>query len=146
MSWFKPSPFRSPHEAARRMVDLLAAEGEIVGTPLTEDEREMLAGAGAISDELSAKARVLVEHIFDKQIDEDSDPRSFSNAMSWATDPEWPNIAEITAQVVTERNPDRRLHGWPWVKDKTQLVGCGLLAVLLMFAAVIIMGIVFHWK
>jgi hypothetical protein len=66
--------------------------------------------------------------------------------MSWASDSEWPNIAEITAQVVTERNPDRRLRGWAWVRDMTQLIGCGLLSVLLMFAVVIIISMVFHWK
>jgi hypothetical protein len=128
------------------MVDSLATEGEVAGTPLTEEECRILAGCGAMSDELSAKARLLVGRIFDKQTEKDLDPRSFSNAMEWATDSDWPNIAEITARVATERNPDQRLHGWPWIKDKTRLVGCGLAAVLLTFAIVIVMGLVFHWK
>jgi hypothetical protein len=128
------------------MVDSLAAEGEVAGTPLTKEERGILAGYGALSDELSVKARLLFGRILEKQTEEDLNPRSFGNAMEWATDPEWPNITEITAQVATERNPDRRLHGWPWIKDKTRLVICGLVAVLLMFGAVAVMAFVFHWK
>lgn len=128
------------------MVDSLAAEGEVAGTPLTEEERGILAGYGALSDELSAKARLLVGRILEKQTEEDQNPRSFGNAMEWATDPEWPNIAEITAQVATGRNPDQRLHGWPWIKDKTRLVFCGLAAVLLMFGLVAVMASFFHWK
>jgi len=127
------------------MVDLLAGEGEIAGLPLTVEEREILAGGGAMADELSAKARLLIGRVFDKETREDSDPRSFSNAMLWATDPAWPNVAELVAQVVAERNPDRRLRGWARVKDMLQLVGCGLLVVLLMLAVVIAFGL-FHWK
>ena len=146
MSWLKPKPFRDSQEAARHMVDLLADEGEIARTPLTDEEREILAGEGAITEQLSEKARLLVSRIFDKQAEEDSDPRSFNNAMTWAADPAWPNIAEITAQVVTERTPDRRLHGWARAQDMIQLVGWGLAVVFLMFTAVIVMGFVFHWK
>jgi hypothetical protein len=52
MPWVKPSPFSGSEEAARRMVDLLAAEGNVAGTPLTSEEREALVGESALPDEL----------------------------------------------------------------------------------------------
>jgi hypothetical protein len=146
MGWFRASPFRSSEEAAQHMVDLLAAEGEVASTPLTDDEREVLVRSGTISPELSDKARMLITRIFDQEIEDDSDPRSFSNSLKWATDPGWPNIAELTVQVATERNPDLRLHGWHRFKDKIQLVACGLLAVMLMMVLAALIGVVFHWK
>jgi hypothetical protein len=127
------------------MVKLLAAEGEILGTPLTDEECETLAGNFAISDELSSKAKFLISRIFENEKQGDSNPRSFSNSMMWAVDPEWPNIAELTGQVASE-NQHPRLRGWKWAKDKLALLGCGLLVVLLIFAAVIGAGFIFHWK
>ena len=127
------------------MVSLLAAEGEVAGMPLTEEDCRILAGYERMSNELSAKAHFLVGRILDKRTAGDLDPLSFDNAMT-ALDPEWPNIAEITAEVATARNPQRRLHGWPLIKDVAQLVGCGIVIVLLMFAVVIVVGSVFHWN
>lgn len=64
-SWIEVSPFRSQDEAARRMVELLAAEGEVLGTPLSYAECEALGGDDAISEQLSSKAKNLISHIFD---------------------------------------------------------------------------------
>ena len=130
------------------MVDLLAAEGDVIGSPLTTDERELLAGQGQLPDELQQKARSLVGRMLDQDRcgARDEDPRTFNNSMEWAADSAWPNIVEITAQIATERKPDHRLHGWPLVKDKIFLIGCGVLAVLLMLTTVVAMGFVFHWK
>jgi hypothetical protein len=146
MNWFKPRQFRSPQEAAVLMVDLLAAEGEVVGVPLTDEEREILAGDGAMSEELRLKAHLLVGSMFDGKTGEDSDRRSFDSAMLLAQDPTWPNVVDIAVQVATERNPHRRLRGWALAQDRIQLVGCGLLAVLLMFVIVAVAGFIFHWK
>jgi hypothetical protein len=146
MSRLTLKPFHSQEEAARHMVDLLAAEGNILDAPLSEEERESLVCSGGVSDELASKAKYLITHILDSEKNQVSDPRSFSNSMRWAADPAWPNIAELVAQVASERNPRARLSGWRPVKDRIALFSCGLLLVLLMFAAVIVAGFIFHWK
>ena len=53
------------------MVDLVAAEGDIPGAPLTDEERRILASDSAMSDELAAKARSLIDCVLDKQVEDD---------------------------------------------------------------------------
>lgn len=128
------------------MVELLAAEGQTLSMPLSDEEREVLVGGSAVSDELSAKARYLISHIFENEKQEDSDPRSFSQSMGWASDGAWSNIVGLTYQVADGLEPRPRLRGWARVKDMIALVGCGLLVVLVMFAVVTAAGFIFHWK
>jgi hypothetical protein len=146
LSWIKLRPFHNQEEASRHMVDLLLAESEILNTPLTEEEREILAGNGLISDELCSKAKYLIGHVLENERQEDSDPQSFGNSMLWASDGGSSNVVELTHQVVDGVKPFPRGKGWPWVRDRMALIGCGVLVVLLMFAAVTIAGLMFHWK
>jgi hypothetical protein len=146
MSWIRPSPFHDQKEAARHMVDLLAAEGEVRGTPFSDAEREMLAGDCAISEELSSKVKYLISGIFANERQDDPDPRRFSESMAWASDGASSNIVQLTYQVADEIQPRRRLKGWARFRDMIALIGCGLLVVLMMFTVVIAAGFIFHWK
>jgi hypothetical protein len=146
MSWITLSPFHSHDEAAGHMVDLLAAEGEILNVPLTSEERELLAGNDTMSAELSSKTKYLIAHILKNESQEDFDPRAFSSSMEWASDAAWANVVELTYEVIDGLKPFPRRRGWARLKDKIALIGCGLLVVLLMFAAVTAAGLIFHWK
>jgi len=146
MSWLKRSPFASQDAAARHMVDLLAAEGQTRGMPLTEGERSILAGEGPVSDDLAAKARRLITEILEREGASNADPRGFGGAMEWASDGAWSNIVELTYTAVDNRCPPPRLHGWSKAKDVFALIGCGLLVVLVMSAIVTAMVFIFHLK
>ncbi len=128
------------------MVNLIAAEGDILNAPLTNEECGILEGDSAVSPELSAKAKYLIAHIFEIEKQEDSDPRSFENSMAWASDGASSNIVQLTYEVADGLNSVPRSQGWKRVKDRFALVGCGLIVVLLMFAAVTGAGFIFHWK
>lgn len=130
------------------MVDLLAEEGEARQEVLTAEEQELLVGCQPITDELARTAKFLIGAILKNETRESSDdPKSLGNSMTWASDGAWSNVVELTYEVADSINPAAtRLKGWPRVKDKLALIGCGLLVVVLMFVAVGIMAAVFRWK
>jgi len=146
VSWIRRSPFRDQAEAARRMIEILACEAARAGTPLTPEECETLVGEGTMSEELAARARVLIQRIFESEKATKSDPRNFGGSMEWASDGASSNIVELTYQVADGLQPLPRLRGWARVKDTVALVICGMVAVLLMCGAVIAAGYIFHWK
>lgn len=136
------------------MLDLLSREAESAGTPLTAQEKEALlrdrSRWNPLPEELRRKTVDLIGKIFAAEDTDETvrDPKGFSSSMYWADGAGYPNILAVAEDVGrdTARTSSPQLHGWKLVKDRMQLIGCGLLAVLLMFVVVIVAGVVFHWK
>jgi hypothetical protein len=154
MSWFiRKSPFARSEDVVRHMLELLAHEADKAGSPLTHLERETLAKEYSrfepLPEDLRHRAKELITRIFEAESwDEfENDPKCFSNSVEWASDLGCPNVVALAEEVrceIARLTPP--LRGWKRVRDAVQLVGCGLLIVLLMFAVVIAAGFLFHWK
>jgi hypothetical protein len=153
MSWFINSPFGRDEDPLDHMVELLSDEAIKDGVPLTERDREILARENSrlepMPEVLRQRAKDLITRIFEGEpLDEfGRDPKCFSCSLQWAGDGRYPNIVALAEEVACDiARPSVPLLGWKRVKDKLQLVGCGLLLVLLMFAIVIGAGFLFGWK
>lgn len=153
MSWFAKSPFGPDEDAAEHMVELLSAEAEKSGTPLTDLDKEILSNGSSpeqVPGDLRQKAKKLITSLYlAEPWDEfERDPKSFGNSLQWAGDSRYPNIVALAEELAIEMrgtafSPPQ---GWRLAKDRLQLIGCGLLVVLLMFAIVIGAGFMFGWK
>jgi hypothetical protein len=135
------------------MVDLLAKEAGIAGMSLTDQEKEVLlqdrSRRNPLPDELRQKAIDLIGKIFEVEDTNETVeyPKSFSSSMYWADGAGYPNILALAEEVACDSaRTTPPLQGWELVKDRMRLTGCGILVVLLMFAMVIVAGIIFHWK
>lgn len=153
MNWFiRRSPFGQHEDPVQHLVAILSREAETAGTPLTDTEKEILAREHSpnipIPEELRQSAKQLIARIFDAEPRDEfeRDPKSFSNSLEW-TERGNPNIA-VLAEEISRENPHLSppWYGWKRVKDRLQLVGCALIVILLMFAVVIALGFLFHWK
>jgi hypothetical protein len=152
MSWIRKSPFKYQEDAVTHMVDLLGAEARNVGSPLSDEELDILSRECPLSDDLADKAKRLIGQSLAKEYLQteaagSENPKSLSASLEWAEDNQYPNIARLTEEVVLEGRasgilPSRRSHGWGLVKDKLWLVGCGLLVVLAIF----VIGAILSWK
>ena len=153
MSWFTRSPFRREEDVEGHMVELLSQAADKAGDPLTELDKEILkkpfSPLDPVPPMLIEKTRELIKGILNaKVLDEpEKDLRSFSNSLEWAGDYRYSNIVAITEEVACEwQQSHPSLHGWQRTKDITQLIGCGVLVVLLMFAIVIAAHFLFGWN
>jgi len=154
MSWFiKKSPFGRDEDPVRRMVELLANEADKSGSPSTDLERETLSNDRSrldpMPEDLRQRAKELIGRIFEGEPwDEfERDPKCFSSSLQWAGDSSNSNVVALADEVACDiARPGLPLHGWKRVNDAMQLVGCGLLVVLLMLAIVIGAGFLFNWK
>jgi hypothetical protein len=142
MGWFfHKSPFASEEDAAAHMVALVAAQAEKAGTPLSDEERGMLLDdampgdampGNAASEELDAKVKRLIE-------------QTLGNSVGWAGDRQYPRIVALTEDVIRSRSekfPRRR----KWVIDRIQLVGCGVVTVVLLMLFAALLGWLFEHK
>jgi hypothetical protein len=134
------------------MVELVASEGARVGTALGDEEKAILLAQPSrrcpVPEELVWKSRKLIEELLhrEKEAGDRKDARSFGNSFDWA-DGANANIVVLTLGVLTNSPPlAPTLQGGKLIKDRIQLVGCGLIVVLLMLLTVIVAGNVFHWK
>jgi hypothetical protein len=137
------------------MVQLVAAQAEKTGVPLTDEERRMLLtdaipGDGMPGDEaseqLDAKARKLIEQTFDAEVEPD-DPKNLGNSLQWAGDGRYPRIVALTEDVIRSRGENfARLRGRRWAIDRIQLVGCGVVVVIVMMLVVVLFGWLFGDK
>ncbi|HZQ20013.1 MAG TPA: hypothetical protein VFA90_14950 [Terriglobales bacterium] len=112
------------------MVGLLAAEAKSANSPLREEELDMLSRECGLPEALEDQAKRIVGQILIRDFEAGyEDPKSFSSSLEWAGDPEYPNIARLTEDVVLEGRASGRfplpprLHGWGLVKDKLSLIG-----------------------
>lgn len=143
MSWIRKSKVSDQYEAVRHMVDMLARESINAGTLLTDEEQNLLSLECVIRGVLKEKSKILIYQILERELvsgaTELEHPDSFYNFLEWAGDPDYPNIARLTEEVVLEGRasgafpPPGRLHGWGFAKDRLLLVGCGLALVIAIF-------------
>jgi hypothetical protein len=140
MSWIRKSPFSRDEDVTRCMVSLLSQEADRSGTPLTEAEKAILSSdAASPSEELRQRVLKLIRQILEKDqtMSPEENAKSFGACLEWV-EPYYPNIAALAEQVITSGGFGKLppLHGRQWVKDRAQLIGCGLLAVLVMFLVI----------
>jgi hypothetical protein len=94
-----------------------------------------------LPDSLREKPKDLIEKTLQRELfackaDAFEHPDSFANSLEWSGDPESPNIARLTEEVILEGRasevfpPPDRLQGWGFIKDKSLLVGSGLLIIV----------------
>jgi len=154
MSWLTKSPFRRDEDPLQHMVELLSEKAEKDGTPLTDSDRAILvkekSDVEPVPEDLRQRAKELIARMFvEEPWDEfESDPRSFGSSLQWAGDSGCPNIVSLTEEVAGEMRGEAfpPLQGWKLGKDRMQLIGCGMLVVLLIFAILIGAGFLFGWK
>lgn len=121
------------------MISIVANEAAAEGVPLTDKERKYLREERPdVTLEFDRRMRRLVEKIFkrDKESGESKNPRSFSGAIEWAGDQEYPYVVQICESEASRLFPYRPLRGWQGVKDLVLCICSGLLIVLLMLAVV----------
>jgi hypothetical protein len=155
MNWFRSSPFSSDEGAAAHMVALVAAQAEKAGTPLSDEERRILLDdaipvdvmpANVSSEEFDARVRKLIEETFDGEVEPD-DPKNLGNSLQWAGDRQYPRIVALTEGVIRSRRERfARGKGRRWIVDRIQLVGCGVVAVILMMLFAALVGRLFEHK
>jgi hypothetical protein len=154
----RKKPFKDQDDPIAHMVELLAAEAANAGTPFSEAEKLALASGSSSShlgletlahEDFRQRDKKLIEQILERERrSATNEPKSFGNSLEWAGDGSYPEIVALTESVVLEmrKKLPRAARYWLWIKDGLQLMGCGLLVVLGMLAAVIVAGFVFHWK
>jgi hypothetical protein len=128
------------------MVSLLSEEADRSGTPLTDVEREVLSSETASpTEDLRQKASKLIRQIFEREqaTAPKENPKSFGACLEWV-EPDYPNIAALAEEVITSGGFGNvpPLHGRRWVKDRAQLIGCGVLVVLLMLLIVAVWSLI----
>ena len=152
MFCLRKTPFGRQEDPIQHMVELLSIEAANEGVPLSDKDKEVLASevipGAPISAELQNKAKKLIEEILKREQarGRDEDPKNFGNSLEWAGDPDYPNIVMLTEEVISSGASLRGLpplHGWRRVKDRFQLLGCGLSLVLALFLLVLIVSFVF---
>jgi hypothetical protein len=154
MSWFTKSPFGREEDPVQHMVELLSAKAEKDGTPLTESDRAILvkeiSDVEPVPEDLKQRAKALIARMFvEEPWDEfESDSKSFGSSLQWAGDLGYTNIVSLAEEVASEFIGEAftPLQGWKLAKDRMQLIGCGVLTVLLMFAIGIGASFLFGWK
>ena len=98
------------------------------------------------SEELDARVRRLIEQTFDGENDPD-DPKTLGNSLQWAGDRQYPRIVALTEDVIRSRRERfTRGKGRRWIVDRIQLVGCGVVAVILMMLFAAFLGWLFEHK
>ncbi len=149
MRWFYRSPFANSEDAVNHMVALVSAQADKLGVSLSEEERRLLveeATPPKIADEESdEKFRKLIEKTFDSEVD---DPMNFSSTIQWAGADRYPKIVALAEEIITSRGENRpRLRGRRAIIDLVQLVGCGVLTVILLmlFSALVIWLFGHNW-
>ena len=144
MSWIHKSPFASHEEAVGHILDLLAAEAERAGTPLSESERNFLSDQCDFTfpEEFTIKTKRLIEMVLDHEPDVD-DPKSLGNSLAWAgSEFGCPNVTMLAEQVIISRGERLpKLRGQRWVGDRIQLVGCAIVTMIL----IMIIGLALGW-
>ncbi len=150
MSWFRNSPFANSDDAAKHMVALVAAQAEKAGPPLSEEEQRLLLEGATppkiAEEELNEKFRKLIEQTFDYEVNPD-DPMSLSSAVQWAGADRYPKIVALAEEVIISRGEKHpRLRGRRQIIDLIQLVGCAVVAVILMSLVVALLSGLFGHK
>lgn len=152
MGWRLKGVFASPEVAVRHMVELLAIRAEFDGTPLTGHDKDLLLQDRSkkipLPDDLRQRAVNLIGKIFEAEDVRTADDPGVSampcsGPMAQDTLTSSFLAEQVACDIAHVSNPPQ---GWPLVRDRVQLIGCGILVVLTMFGIVIAVGFIFHWK
>ncbi len=149
MPWIRKSPFGRGEDPLANMVSSLDQEANASGTPLTENEKSILASEYSIREpipeELHRKAKQLIAQILhrDAGASKEASTKSFRSSIEWAGDQAYPNIVALAEEVITGggfgRMPAPR--GRRWLSDRAKLIGSAFLAVL--FVLLIVAAVAF---
>jgi hypothetical protein len=119
------------------MVSLLSEQADRCGIPSSETVPP--------SQELRQKALKLIRQIFEREraTPSEENPKSFGACLEWV-EPDYPNIAALAEEFITSSGFGKAppLRGWRWVKERAQLIGCGVFVVLFMFLVVIVWSLI----
>ncbi|MGO9085295.1 MAG: hypothetical protein ACLQBK_08725 [Candidatus Sulfotelmatobacter sp.] len=137
--FIRKNPFAT--DPKMEMIKFVSDQATSVGSPLSDSERELLAAENPVVNEPTEKRlRTLVASIIatQKATGRDGDPRSFVNAVEWATDGEWPYVAalaeaEITGSQTVEQ-VERRSFSGAWL-----IAGC-----LTIFFLIVLLVLLAH--
>lgn len=154
MSWLiKRSPFRPDEDPVEHMVNLLSDAATKAGTPLSDLDRKILneesSALGPMPDDLRQRVKKLIAQIFETEPWDEMErsPKDLGNSLEWAGDSDSRNIVVLAEEVASEiARPSVPLHGWGLVMDKLQLVGCGILLIVLIAAVIAGVQALFGWK
>jgi hypothetical protein len=132
------------------MLLALSVEAEAAGTPLSDTERKMLAAEAAperpIPDDFKERVKPLISTILQRERTADPGTISigFFDALEWV-EPDYPNIAALAEDVMTSGGSGGlpQLHGARLIKDRAQLVGCGIALVVALMAIAVAIGFLF---
>ena len=141
MTRLRRSPFSDSEDPIAHMVELISKRAIVEGHPLTQDEQRFLAAEktdrNPLLDDFQVRVKRLIELILDSEVGSD-DPKSLSNSLEWASDAGYSNVAAMIEEVCLSRAESLpKLYDRKWMADRAQLVGCGIVAVILLmvFAA-----------
>jgi hypothetical protein len=136
MAWIRKNPF-TKSDAESEMIRLVAEQANLSGMPLSDSERGLLASENPAVDQATEyRLRSLVGSVIanQKSSGQDTNPRSFVNAIEWATDGKWPYVAAIAiAEMQGSKDVEqvnRSVHSGAW------LIGVCLMIILLVAALV----------
>ncbi len=147
------NPFKNLSEAVGHLIARISDYAANEGNCVTDGEKQLLAGRGALPDEFRDWARELIGQLLRLEPEDEleADSTSFGNSVLWARrladKSALPNVLTLAHEVQYEFAHQRReLHGWKRRVDAISLWLTGLFVVFLMFAVVIALGFIFHWK
>jgi hypothetical protein len=134
----RKNPFTT--DPKMEMIKCVSEHATSVGLPLSDSERGLLVAENPVVDEATEKRlRILVASVIAKQkaTGDDGDPRSFVNAVEWATDGEWPYVAALAVAEIngsqTVEQVVRRSGSRAWL-----VAGC--LTIVLLIALLVLLA------
>jgi hypothetical protein len=140
----RKNPFTST-DPKLEMIRFVSDQAISSGSPLTDEERRLLASENPDVDQSTEmRLRSLVSAVIasQKASGRDADPRSFTNAIEWVTDMEWPYVAALAVAEITGAQSveqvARRSESGPWVT-----AGCVAVMALLIVAVILLVSRMF---
>lgn len=137
MAWIRKSPFGRGEDPKEFMIDIFVREALTEGWVVTEEERRTLAGeitAHDVPEGFHNRTLSLVRRVIEreKETGESNNPRSFTGAVEWAGDMEYPYIVQLAEHVFGAPLPP------PFRAEARSPFG--VLALLVVIGALAILG------
>ena len=148
MFWIRKSPFNRGADVTSRMISLLSEEAESSRTPLTDAEKEILRSEGrSPSEELRQKTLKLIGQIIERAqaTPSEENPKGFLACLEWV-EPDYPIIAALGEEVIRSGRFGKVPPLYERVKDRAQVIGCGLLVVLIVFLVIAVWSLISNRK
>jgi len=148
MPWIRKSAFNRGEDVTSRMISLFSEEADSSGTPLTEAEKEILRSEGrSPREELRQKTLKLIGQIVERAqaTPSEENPKDFLACLEWV-EPDYPVIAALGEEVISSGRFGKVPPLHERVKDRAQLIGCGLLVVLIMVLVIAVWSLISNRK